>query len=209
MGVSKMSEDSELYLAPELLPKYRFTKDEIRSIRNMNQFGVKDWFLLGIGSLLFFVILTCQYFLYDGFKMHKIVLDFTSNIKASIVLFFCPLKIIVEAFFLLKPLRCSGAAKGIVQKREVIYQTVNTKFNNELLPYQGTGMPEYRGKSAFYHSDVKRQPFYYLTIQLENSDKQLRYVNCTWETFNQLRIGEEVLAVYYGNDKLIGYQIKK
>lgn len=204
-----MNEKSEMYLAPELLPKYIFTKEESRAIKNLGKLELKDWLLLLAGTVVFLGVPTLQsiytYYLYGSIEVKKVILNFITANPLGIL---CLVAFIFEIYSRSMPIHCQGAARGIVVKREVIHQTVHIKSNNELMPYQRPGMPEYREKPASYYSDRKSQPFYYLTIQLENSDKQLRYVNCTKKTFDHLRLGEMVLAVYYGNDRLIGYQIK-
>ncbi len=207
-----MHEDSEFYIAPELLPESKLTKSENSIIKQKQILNWKEWFaLIGLTILGFGVAIgqsIADYFLNDGISIGEIFQNLLfSGMYGWIFLFF----LIFEIYYIHSSSDAVGyqkAVRGKIVKMEVIHQTVHIKSDNELMPYQRPGMPEYRDKPASYYSDRKSQPFYYLTIQLENSDKQLRYVNCTKKTFDHLRLGEMVLAVYYGNDKLIGYQIK-
>lgn len=199
-----MLDDSEKYISPEMLKK--LSRDDEETLKKILTAEQKSWMSVIIPVLLLLLLLSVNLFLNQSFVLHEKIIALLMLCLPWIVLF-----IIVVAVYLrsrsVSP-EYQGAARGEVVKMDVIHQTVHIKSNNELMPYQRPGMPEYRDKPASYYSDRKSQPFYYLTIQLENSDKQLRYVNCTKKTFDHLRLGEMVLAVYYGNDKLIGYQIK-
>ncbi len=199
-----MHEESEKNLSPQMLSKLSGEDEEyLKKIITIEHKTIGNA-MIPILILMFLLSLTL--FLNQSFNLREKMIALLLLCLPWIVLSI----IVIAVHFRSRsvPPVYQGAARGKVIKMEVIHQTVHIKSNNELMPYQRPGMPEYRDKPASYYSDRKSQPFYYLTIQLENSDKQLRYVNCTKQTFDQLHLGDAVLAVYYGNDRLIGYQIK-
>lgn len=202
-----MREDAKNFIAPQMLEKIILTDHEKMCIRKTQTLDRKSW--LGLIAMIIFLMIVpvvsiCFDWCIDGHITMKNLIEtfiFLSPIWALLVL----LIIGADLHARFGNLKYQGAARGTVVEMSVIYQIVHQKSNGELMPYQRPGMPEYRDKPASYYSNMKEQPFYYLTVQIENSDQQIRYVNCHKVDFDALKIGRKVLVVYYGNASVIGY----
>lgn len=145
-----------MYIAPELLPKYKLTEEESRAIKRWGKLELKDWLPLLAGAVVFLGLPTLEsistYYVQGAIEIKEVILNFITANPLGIL---CLVALIWGMYSHNKPIHFRGTAKGSVVKREVIHQIVHIKSDNELMPYKRPEMTEYRYKPASYYSDKK------------------------------------------------------
>lgn len=174
-----MIKDDEKFIAPNLIGYVELNNEEKKKVKSINKDGSDK---LSDIIIAFILMIICTLIDID-----------------NIVLLICfVVYLVIRIIPFNSDVKYKASAYGKVVKKEVIYQVVSAKSNDKLKPYERIQIDKDVG--------IKKQPFYYLTVKLETG-QFVRYVNCIDIDFKNLDINDNVLVIYFGDERVCGYKI--